>query len=364
MAPPEPPAAGHGSGADDLGHLVEQLRSQADACHELGSPLYGHLLERVADDVLAGGPAADVLAGHEGDPGPSALSLRLMGGVHRLVLERRAPELALYFPSVGGTADAHRAWPVLRRLLADQREVLRQGLDQPPQTNEVGRAGALVGGLLHVLARWPGPVRLLEIGASAGLNLRADQFRVQLAHGGVGPADSPVVLSDAWAGRLPPRHGVLDVVERVGCDMAPVDPTTTEGRLLLTSYVWPDQTDRLERLRGAFAVAARVPATVERRSALDFVRRLELAEGTTTVLWHSVMWQYLSQEQQAATSARLDELGAAATSRSRFAHLAFEPRRRTPSSEHEVLVVLRLWPDGEERILGSAGAHGFPTRWE
>ena len=362
MTPPDRPA----QQPDSVGHLVHHLRWQADACRSLGSPFYADLLARVADDVVAHGPAAAVLAGHENDPGPSGLALRLMGAVHRLVLERRAARLAVYFPSVGGTADAAGAWPVLRDLLQAERAWLRGRLDQAPQTNEVGRAAALVGGLLHVADRWPGPLRLAEIGASAGLNLRADHYRVRFTSGpdGVGPPDSPVVLPDAWAGRRPPVEARLEVVERLGCDLAPVDPTTTEGRLLLTSFVWPDQVDRLARLRGALEVAARVPATVEQGSAGDFVSRLELADGATTVLWHSIMWQYLEPPERAAVTERIGALGARATADRRFAHLSLEPRRRTPSAPHEPLVVLRTWPGGEPRVLATASPHGLPTTWE
>jgi len=112
--------------------------------------MYAELLSRVVDDLVHGGPSVVVLAGHEDDPGPSALGLRLLGSVHRLVLQRRAAELAVYYPSVGGTWDVDGGWPAFRRLLAEQPDAVREWLDRPPQTNEVGRAGALVGGLLHL----------------------------------------------------------------------------------------------------------------------------------------------------------------------------------------------------------------------
>ncbi|MDQ1618488.1 MAG: hypothetical protein QOE19_1057 [Actinomycetota bacterium] len=346
--------------------MAGHIRWQADACRQLGSPLYSVLLDHVADDVLAGGPSADVLAGHENDPGPSALALRLMGSVHRLVLERCAPALAEFFPSVGGEAAAEEAWPALREVLVEHRGELRRllALDQAPQTNEVGRAAALIGGLAHVVAEWPGPLRLFEIGASAGLNLRADKYRVALPGGlGLGPLDSPVVLDNAWQGRLPPLGAPLEIVERSGCDTAPLDATTDDGRLRLTSYVWPDQRARLDRLRGALEIAARVPATVDRATGRDFVRRIELVPGTTTVIWHSVTWQYLGVDEQEDVSARLDDLAAQADERSRFAHLLLEPRRRTPSSEWEFLLVLRIWPGGDERVLATAHPHGLPTTW-
>ena len=345
--------------------MLRHLRWQADACAELGSPFYAVLLARVADDVDAGGPSRDVLAGHETDPGPSALALRLMGGVHRLVLEGRVPELALTFPSVGGTGDAAAAWPALRDVLAEHRDELRQLLHQAPQTNEVGRAAALVGGLLHLAAEDPRPVRLVELGASGGLNLRADRFRIDVGGGrSVGPPASPVLLDRPWQGVVPPLRPAVEVVARLGCDPAPVDPTTSDGRLLLTSYVWPDQHDRLARLRGAFEVATQLPATVEQSGAADFLDRLELVAGTTTVVWHSVMWQYVTPGEQARVTARLAELGAGAGRRAGLARLSFEPRLRTPGAEYEVVVALQTWPAGEERVLGVASPHGIPTTWE
>ena len=266
---------------------------------------------------------------------------------------------------MGGTGDVGAAWTALRGVLVEHRDELRRQLDQAPQTNEVGRAAALVGGLHHIVDRRPGPVRLVEIGASAGLNLLADQFRVIAGDGrSVGPSTSPVVLDDAWHGRPPPRAARPEVLERFGCDTAPLDARTTEGRLRLTSYVWPDQQARLARLRGALAIAQRVPVVVERSDAVGFLHRLDLVPGTTTVLWHSVMWQYLSRSEQEAAAARIADLGARADEKAGFAHLSLEPRRPAAGGRHEFLVVLRSWPGGEERALGTAAPHGLPTTWE
>ncbi|MGA8248914.1 MAG: DUF2332 family protein, partial [Nocardioides sp.] len=73
------------------------FRRQAEACGELGSPMYAELLAALAADAESGGPTARVLTGHEDDPGPSGLALRLVGGVHRLVLAGAADELAAYY---------------------------------------------------------------------------------------------------------------------------------------------------------------------------------------------------------------------------------------------------------------------------
>jgi hypothetical protein len=347
----------------------EAFREQARACEKLGSPMYAGLLARLADDIEAGGPTAVVLEGHEDDPGPSAVGLRLLGSVHRLVLERRAGELAAFYPSVGGTWDLDQGTRAFLALLEREPEAVREWLDRPPQTNEVGRSAALMGGLLHLTspdgAGAPLAVRLFEIGSSGGLNLLADRFGYVDAAGKVwGDPEAPLVLDPAWRGKTLEPWPDLRIVERAGCDAMPVDVSSTEGRLALTAYVWPDQRDRLERLRGALAIAQQTTLDVRRESAADFADGIGLEHGTVTVLWHSVMWQYLDGIAQRRTQARIQQLGESATEEARFAHLFLEPTRRTPETTREFLVVLTTWPGGQRRILGQAAPHGLPVTWE
>ena len=345
--------------------LASAFRQQSEACARLGSPMYAELLARAAEDIVARGPVAAVLAGHEDDPGPSALALRLLGSVHRLVLERRAGALATYYPSVGGTWEAEGGWRELSELVRTEPDAVAEWLDRAPQTNEVGRASALYGGLLHLELARDLPVRLFEIGSSAGLNLRGDRFAYVDDTGTTfGDPASPVRLEPAWRGRRLDSTARPQVVERRGCDVRPVDPTTTEGRTLLTAYVWPDQRERLERLRGALELAAQVPAEVRAESAASFVAGIELESGTVTVLWHSVMWQYLSAAEKDVVTEAVEALGARADQDSPFVHLRAEPSRRGAGGDHEFLVRLRAWPGGEDRVIGTTAAHGLPTEWE
>ena len=87
------------------------------------------------------------------------------------------------------------------------------------------------------------------------------------------------MFADAWLGNVPATGPLLDVVERLGGDRHPVDSSTDEGALTLTSYVWPDQLERLARLRGALTLARASPVTVVGASAADFAADLAPAPG-------------------------------------------------------------------------------------
>lgn len=341
---------------------ARRFEFQARACQELGGPLYAGLLTHAANDLRAGGPTVSVLDGHLETPGRGAVALRMLGGVHALVLVGRAPELAGFYPSAGGRADlgpgAERAWPAFRQVLVDHADEVRGWLDHPPQTNEVGRGAALVGALCLLTAQASDPIRLVEIGTSAGLNLRADKFRITGGGAAYGDPSSPVQMIGGWLGQAP-AAAPLRVVSRIGGDVAPVDPVSESGRTRLLAYVWADQVERLDRLRGACQLAAEIPAEIRTEPASETIARTTLEPGTWTVLWHSIMRQYLSQQQKEAVDAGIAALGAQATNSARFAHVSLELVRGTTDTPIEMVI----WPGGVSRRLGTAPPHGLPVTW-
>ncbi|MDH6126651.1 DUF2332 domain-containing protein [Kitasatospora sp. GP82] len=349
-----------------LEHAIAMIGHQADACAELESPLYAALLRRVARDVRDGGPCAAAIAGYEDAPGPDAIALRLLGGVHALVLTGRAPALAAHYPSAGGSFDPGETdaiWSAFRSTVAAELPWIRDWMTRPPQTNEVGRANLLITGLLHALARYPLPVRIFELGASAGLNLLADRFRYESAGFAYGQAESPVLLPDAWHGAPPAwltgPQPTVSVTERRGCDLTPIDPVSPEGSLALRAYVWADQPARAARLDGALQLAATTPVPVEPLGAAEFLGAVEPAEGTLTVVWHSVMRQYVPAEEWALVEAELERLARTSTTAAPFAHIAFEPRR--VGKEHRFLLTVRTGRAGEQ-VIAEARPHGLPAR--
>jgi hypothetical protein len=359
-----------GDAADESerrGRLGRALRSQADWCGRLESPLYAALLARSADDCEAGGPTWRVLEGREDDPGTSALALRFMGAVHRLALAGEAPALAAHYPSAGGEmGDEQHAWSAFRGVLEARRERLRAAVLEPVQTNEVGRCAGLLGGFL-ALARETGfPLRLLEIGASAGLNLRFDRYRYEGAGAAWGDPGAGVRLLDAFEGPPPDLRGSLAVASRAGCDARPLDPDTEEGRLTLRAFLWPDQVARRARLDGALAVAARVPARVERADACDWLERALAPgpeDGAATVVFHSIVLQYLGVEGASRLARLLEEAGARARASAPLAWLRLEPVLLPGGGGLVFRVLLTRWPGGRERVLAACSPHGPPVSW-
>jgi hypothetical protein len=354
---------------DERERIVKALLDQAAWCNALGSPMYGGLLERSAEDVRAGGPVWAVLRGHR--PADVADPLRLLGSVHRLVLLGAAPGLAQHYPSAGGSLSAGDPWPAFLKLLEERADTVREGLMRPVQTNEVGRCAALLGGFLLVARQTGLPLALAEIGASAGLNLRWDRYRYESGGEAWGDPAAPVRFADAFPGATPPLSVSAEIVERIGCDVRPVDPTSEEGRLTLLSYVWPDQLERLERLRGALEVARDVPAVVEEADALRWLpeRLARLRTGAATVVFHSVIEMYLSEDDRRTLRDVVHEAGRKATPESPVAWLKMEhlagtaPDPSGPASIGPRNVHLTVWPGGEQRAIATAAPHGPPVFW-
>jgi len=340
-----------------MASLLDTIENQRLGCELAGSDLYATALAATSADVRAGGVCARVLAPVASAPFGDAVLLRFLAAVHVLVLDGSAPRLAAQYPSVGGTPGPELG-PLFVAAVAEHEATVSARLDLGVQTNEVGRSAALIGGYL-ALARQGLPLRVLEIGASAGLNLLFDRFRFEAGSQGFGPVDSPLRFVDPWFGPAPDLSGVVEVASRRGCDVDPIDPGTDEGRLRLRSYVWPDQPVRRARLDAAIAVAADLPVPVDRADAVTWLRRLLAAPepGVLTVVVHSIMFQYLSTADRAALLALLDESGSRATDEAPLAWLRMEPGGDRAETR------LTLWPGGSTELLCRSAFHGPPVVW-
>ena len=294
-------------------------------------------------------------------PPGSVPQLRLMSALHYLVLSGLARELAAFYPSVGGERPPDEVWPAAVATITEHFEQVRTRLRRTVQTNEPGRSAVLFAGLLWLAHRHRRPIRLLEVGASAGLNLLADRFAYRVGDDELGEPSSPLCFVDPWVPPPPVDVAVaaaaLRIVERAGCDLAPLDPRRPDDQQTLVSYIWPDEPHRIDRMRAALSVAARdsVPVAAAPGSAW-LPGRLGAGGGRElTVVWHSVMRQYVDAEEWAAIEAAVD-------SRPDVVRLSMEPARDDERARMQLTV---HDPAGApERRLAVCDDHGLPIHWE
>ncbi|MFN7103170.1 MAG: DUF2332 domain-containing protein [Pseudorhizobium sp.] len=334
---------------------------QADACAALGSPFTARLCRMAAARLEASDAVGRTILAWPGDASSSsdALPLRFAGALHALVLSGRDAALQAAYPPHDATDDD--LWKAITAAKSHHAAFILDRLTSAPQTNEIRRSAVLLPGFLTIAARFGMPLDLAEIGASAGLNLQWDKYRYSL--GGIqwGDPASAVHLAPDWQGPNPPS-AEIHVRDRLGCDLNPLDPTLADDRLRLMSYVWADQRDRMERLAAALAIAAPAPPTVERADALSWLPRVlaRPAEGAVRVIYHSIAWQYLPPDDQAAGEAIIAEVGSRATPEAPLARLAMEADDKTDGAA----ISLQCWPGGERQELGRADFHGRWVKWK
>ncbi len=334
----------------------EAFQTQAQACDALGSPFTARLCRLLAEKLdSAQSAVAHTILTWPGPPGPSddSVPLRTAGCLHALVRSNRISPLT--------ELDDTDLWTACEHAFLEHEAFILERLKSPPQTNEVRRSAALLPGLFIVAERTGKPLILSEVGASAGLNLQLDRYRYRLGETQWG-TDSPVFLSPEWRGEAPAIPLSFTVLERAGCDLNPLNPSSPEDRLRQLSYIWADQTDRLERTQNALTIAADNHLQVEKADAIDWLaRRLETSKpGATHVIFHSVAWQYFPDSLKQKGEALITEAGSRATADAPLARLQMEG----DGQQRGAALTLQIWPTGEKQEIGRADFHGRWVDWK
>lgn len=340
--------------------IAAHFREQGRFCTEYGSPFTGALCERFADDLEAGGPVADLTAGWASNPRADVVGLRLAGALHSVALSGRDPALATLYPAQRPDWSMDEVWPAARAFLERERDWVTEFIQSAPQTNETRRSIALLAPFLAFAKDWDGPIDMLEIGASAGLNLNWDRFAYRTDSWEWG-GPSEVVIDTAWHGPPPAIEARPNVRARAACDLNPLDVSDEAQRLQLKSYIWPDQADRLARFDAAAALAQKQGVAVERASADAWLERKLAARApdAATIVYHSVFLQYPPREVREAIVGAIKRAGEAATAQAPLAWARLEPEAVTDGVENGLRFVIDLttWPGGERRILGYTDGH-------
>lgn len=302
---------------DEQVQLARTLRNQ-ESFAATYSPLYQQVFGALADLVEnePHDPATRWLAKMAEFQPPVELSLLVPAALHRGVLagDPALADLAQFYPSVGGVVpdpDIGALRPILLAALRDYGPRMEPFVRMATvQTNETARGLAWL--LPLMFTGWPA-VHLLELGASAGLNLLADgrsyqlvdrgrpeQVALRLGHGQ--PVqfitrfeDCPITLQ---ARPLP------HIATRTGLDVAPFPLRDEADEQTLMSFVWADQTARIARLREGIAAlraaeqAGQAPVLHAVRLPDDlnaFLQRYDPQPGPLPiVIYNTVMTMYLT----------------------------------------------------------------------
>ena len=343
------------------GVVTAAFDNQVAYCTAAGATVTARVVAALRDllEKGEGGAVLTQIRDWPGAPLADALPLRIAGGIHALHLSGAAPQLQAIYRDQAGVDDAE----IVAAALHTHEAALLPWLDGPPQTNEAGRSANFIAAMLW-LAKQGLPPRFacLEIGSSAGINLMLARYHYDLAGVEIGPEPGAMRFAPVWQGNPPPDRAI-EITSTKGCDVAPVDLTDPAQALRLTAYIWPEHTVRFERMAAAVIEAAKSPPDLVQMNAADFIES-ELAKpqeaGTTRVLMHSIVWQYVPADQQARVTAAIEAAGVKATAARPLAWISLEANRVLHI--HELTV--RHWPGvGDPHLLARAHPHGATIEW-
>lgn len=330
--------------------MTAPLARQAQVVRALGSVFVAAILEAGERQLHRAPRTARLIDGWPGDPAADALAMRFNGALHALA--RRGDCAALTDLYAARTGDFDR---VIGAAMAAFDAFIADWMREPPQTNEVARSAAIMAALMTLRAEVDLPVELLELGASAGLNLNLGRYAFDLGGVRVGDATSPVRIAPEWRGP-PPLARPVAVAAARGVDLRPLavgDPTARER---LMAYVWADQPDRAARLHHALVIARAHPPVVEQADIADWLpRELSRPAGSQVcrVVVHAMSLQYCGASTRATVDAAL------ANARTPIARIGFE----WTEARDAVHLTLTTYPGGRARHLATCHAYGHWIDW-
>ncbi|HUN32458.1 MAG TPA: DUF2332 domain-containing protein [Trebonia sp.] len=269
--------------------------------------------ETLSEGVAGDGALLDLLMS---TPAQQRRPSLLFAAVNLLLAARPGCALAAYYPVHGGRRPVDdQLVPAFAAFCHTHRDELsRLLLESSTQTNEIRRCVALRLGLDHVAARWPGPLALVEVGASAGLNLLVDRYRYQVGGTETSPATgSTVLVSCRLVGGADDGRAlgpVPEITSRLGIDSRPVNLADPAARAWLEAFVWPEQAQDLTTLRAAVELATSAGAvTVVRGEATADTARLlgELPGREPVVVFTASLLSYLDTPARTAFASQLQE---------------------------------------------------------
>ena len=220
----------------------------------------------------------------------------LFAAVQYLLLNGAEHPLTDHYPIILGVERPMQpAFPLFRDFCLEHRDEILELLGtRATQTNVVRRCTCLLPAFSIVSREADGaPLALIDLGASAGLNLNFDRYGYRYQRGGAevlrwGEADARVGLEAELLGvGTPDLARSIDVVRRVGVDTNPIDLRDHDQLTWLRALIWPEHVERHQRLVEAAAELERQPIELLRGDGAELLPRL-IADVPAMPRWSSM----------------------------------------------------------------------------
>ncbi len=361
---------------DDV--LAQRFREFASTARRLRAPLYRTLASGIADDA-----EIHRLLLHADEM--QRVPVLLFACTHFLLLEEPEHPLARWYPNLTDDPlppDDRALAPMFARFVADRAaEVTELLATRTTQTNEVGRCALLLPAL-GMVADEVGPIGLLDVGTSGGLNLLLDRYeyryrphragdQVNGVAGRTVGAPSAVVLETTIDGNVPIPAAMPPIGARLGIDRDPIDVTDPAEARWLEACVWPDQAERFHRLRAAIELAGEMRPTIRAGDAVESLAAgiAEVGASRHPVVTNSWVLSYLAPEARVDYLAELDRVGATRDLSWIYVEAAAQipelPTEPDPADDKLTVLTLARWRDGKRsvRTLATCHPHGHWIRW-
>ncbi|MDR6786818.1 hypothetical protein J2Y58_000156 [Sphingomonas sp. BE138] len=333
-----------------------ELGRQSIVMRAIGSPFVADVLAAAERQLHHAPLTRAMLADWPGDPAAAAVASRFNAALHALARRDTPASLGALYRGAHDDVDG-----AVAAALAAHDGFIAAWMRDTPQTNEVGRAAAILAALMTVRQRFAMPVELLEIGSSVGLNLNLAHYAYDLGGVAAGDPSSPVRIAPEWRG-APAPDAPVEIAAACGVDLHPLDARDAATCERLMAYVFADQPARSARLAHALSIACVHRPAVTRGDAVSWLAE-RLAEpqpaGRVRVLFHSMVLQYVEPEHRRAGLATIAAAGARADATRPLARIGFEWN----ATRSEVELRLTCWPDGNTCVLATCHPYGNWIDW-
>ncbi len=266
--------------------------------HTHGSPLYARLVEVTADNP----ELLSVVQRIKNKPAPNLF----FAAIHYLLMADRDLKLAAFYPSLAdhprpvSDVDSH----FTDFVMANSGRIIEISNNRYTQTNECRRCTAL---LPAAMTSPFSDFDLVEIGASAGLNLAMDRYRYNFGGAEWGP-DSPVSLQADFRGD-PPQLREIVIGRRIGIDINILDRRDPEDARWLLALVWPEHHERRSRLQQALDLTSNMDIEMRQGSAIDELDTIlnDLPSGRPVVISNSFVLNQMTTDERLELSEIIDQ---------------------------------------------------------